>query len=757
MKMRKAMALALAGALVLTTVATGTTSEAAKKTKLKTKKVSIFVKGKKKISITGKKAKHKYTFTSKKKKIAKVSKTGVITGVKAGKTKITVKDTWKQKGKKKSKKLGTINVTVKKKTTPKPKVTANVPQVTPQPPAPATQDPNGGGSQPPVPTPDNSGNQPDDPTPTPTPSGNPDDPTPTPTPSGNPDDPTPTPSDNPDIKAPTAEMKIAASNIRAEENTTAEVTVSAGDVTDVTWKVDNTAVAAVQKDSSDAKKAVITGVAEGVAKVTAEVKVKVEGKDFTVKAEGTVHVAAKDALVINATIESAPTELEITKSAEMSVKVDVREEEGVTIDNILWEITKGDAATIDTSSVEAGSVIVKANKLGDVTISVTVTAKKGDKTATDTKEVTIHVTPITYDIGKEISCTGKDWGAAFLDNEITVKKTDLVEVLFSVKSGDALDSTSSVMVKLSPKTAEETESNAQRVQENAVLEMKNSNGAPAGKTEMVRKEAYFTHNYATIKSVAASISQGDDTKVVTIEKIFVTPTDELALSMHAPLDVEEGKTAVVEAEIDEKDFTSIEWELNDESKATLQVDSEDQRKVSVTGVAAGEVQIKVIIKKGDIVIKEETVTMEVRSNYKGVPIKLDLSDSSIMEATGSKSKVTQSGGSIVIEEENSGLLLKLPYKLQNGASIKVTMKGSLSADSSGFRLYTTPAAPEGGNKVESGSNTYEDMKDKSNMSFDTNATVLTASKDCDYLLVRTPSWNGLVKGVTITEVTLEYL
>lgn len=257
--------------------------------------------------------------------------------------------------------------------------------------------------------------------------------------------------------------------------------------------------------------------------------------------------------------------------------------------------------------------------------------------------------------------------------------------------------------------------------------------------------------------MAASISQGDDTKVVTIEKIFVTPTDELALSMHAPLDVEEGKTAVVEAEIDEKDFTSIEWELNDESKATLQVDSEDQRKVSVTGVAAGEVQIKVIIKKGDIVIKEETVTMEVRSNYKGVPIKLDLSDSSIMEATGSKSKVTQSGGSIVIEEENSGLLLKLPYKLQNGASIKVTMKGSLSADSSGFRLYTTQAAPEGGNKVESGSNTYEDMKDKSNMSFDTNATVLTASKDCDYLLVRTPSWNGLVKGVTITEVTLEYL
>lgn len=166
MKLRKAMAVALAGALVLTTAVTGTTSEAAKKTKLKTKKVSIFVKGKKKISITGKKAKHKYTFTSKKKKIAKVSKTGVITGVKAGKTTITVKDTWKQKGKKKTKKLGTVKVTVKKKTP----VTTKAPAVTQAPAvpgpsqAPAVNPPAGGGDQPGVSTP------PDNPaTPAPTP------------------------------------------------------------------------------------------------------------------------------------------------------------------------------------------------------------------------------------------------------------------------------------------------------------------------------------------------------------------------------------------------------------------------------------------------------------------------------------------------------------------------------------------------------------------------------------------------------------
>ena len=393
MKLRKAMAVALAGALVLTTAATGTTSEAAKKTKLKTKKVSIFVKGKKKISITGKKAKHKYTFTSKKKKIAKVSKTGVITGVKAGKTTITVKDTWKQKGKKKSKKLGTINVTVKKKTTPKPKVTANVPQVTPQPPAPATQAPNGGGSQPPVPTPDNSGNQPDDPTPTPTPSGNPDDPTPTPTPSGNPDDPTPTPSDNPDIKEPTAEMTLAKHAITEESATTAEVSVSAGEVKDVTWSVEKANVAEAAKDAKDAKKAVITGKAVGETKITAEVKVTVEGKDFTVKAEQDLTVAAKDALVVNASIESAPTEMTVGDAVELKVAADVG-----TIESVVWAV-EGEAATVETDSVDVVKAVLKAVKPGVVMVSATVTVKDGDKTATDTAKATINVKePTSYNL-----------------------------------------------------------------------------------------------------------------------------------------------------------------------------------------------------------------------------------------------------------------------------------------------------------------------------------------------------------------------
>ena len=395
MKLRKAMAVALTGALVLTTFATGTTSEAAKKTKLKTKKVSIFVKGKKKISITGKKAKHKYTFTSKKKKIAKVSKTGVITGVKAGKTTITVKDTWKQKGKKKSKKLGTINVTVKKKTTPKPKVTANVPQVTLQPPAPATQDPNGGGSQPPVSTPGNSGNQPDDPTPTPTPPGTLDDPTPTPTPPGTLDDPTPTPTPpgNPDIKEPTAEMTLAKHAIREESTTTAEVSVSAGEVKDVTWSVEKANVAEAAKDAEDAKKAVITGKTVGKTKITAEVKVTVEGKDFTVKAERELTVAAKDTLVVNASIESAPTEMTVDDAVELKVAADVG-----TIESVVWAV-EGEAATVETDATDVAKAVLKAVKPGVVMVSATVTVKDGDKTATDTAKATINVKePTSYNL-----------------------------------------------------------------------------------------------------------------------------------------------------------------------------------------------------------------------------------------------------------------------------------------------------------------------------------------------------------------------
>ena len=84
----------------------------AKKAKLKTKKISVTVGKKKTIKIANKKKSCKYTFKSNKKKVAKVSKKGVVTGQKKGTAKITVKEV-KKNGK--SRKIGVVKVTVTKK------------------------------------------------------------------------------------------------------------------------------------------------------------------------------------------------------------------------------------------------------------------------------------------------------------------------------------------------------------------------------------------------------------------------------------------------------------------------------------------------------------------------------------------------------------------------------------------------------------------------------------------------------------------
>ncbi len=111
--------------------------DAAKKASLKTKKLEI-VKGKsKKITIKNKKAKNTYTFKTNKKKIATVSKKGVVKGKKIGKAVITVKEKYKSGKKTKYRKIGKVNVkVVKKKTVP---VVTPAPQNTQQTPAPNQQ------------------------------------------------------------------------------------------------------------------------------------------------------------------------------------------------------------------------------------------------------------------------------------------------------------------------------------------------------------------------------------------------------------------------------------------------------------------------------------------------------------------------------------------------------------------------------------------------------------------------------------------
>lgn len=110
----------------------------AKKAKLKTKKISVTVGKKKTIKIVKKKKSCKYTFKSNKKKVAKVSKKGVVTGQKKGTAKITVKEV-KKNGK--TRKLGTVKVTVTRKKGPDKNV-VNTTKPTAKATAKATEKPN---------------------------------------------------------------------------------------------------------------------------------------------------------------------------------------------------------------------------------------------------------------------------------------------------------------------------------------------------------------------------------------------------------------------------------------------------------------------------------------------------------------------------------------------------------------------------------------------------------------------------------------
>ena len=85
------------------------TAKQTKKVTVKQKKLSLQMGNKKKIVLKNKKKNAVYLFKSANKGIASVSKKGVVTGKKAGKTKITV---W-QKYKKKKKKIGQVFISVK--------------------------------------------------------------------------------------------------------------------------------------------------------------------------------------------------------------------------------------------------------------------------------------------------------------------------------------------------------------------------------------------------------------------------------------------------------------------------------------------------------------------------------------------------------------------------------------------------------------------------------------------------------------------
>ncbi len=99
-------------AMLLAVCSPGTVSEAAKKNaknasqnaknaSIKQKKLTVTVGKPKKITIKNKKKNRKYTYTSNKKRIATVTKKGVIQGKRQGKAVITVKEVTAAKKRKK--------------------------------------------------------------------------------------------------------------------------------------------------------------------------------------------------------------------------------------------------------------------------------------------------------------------------------------------------------------------------------------------------------------------------------------------------------------------------------------------------------------------------------------------------------------------------------------------------------------------------------------------------------------------------------
>ena len=111
----KRMKVVVAATLIASIIFCGnfyTAAKTVKKTEISTKKVIMKIGQKKAIKLKKEKKKAKYTFKSSKTGIVKVSKQGVMTAIKAGCAKITVKE--KLDGK--VKKIGTVTVTVKKAT-----------------------------------------------------------------------------------------------------------------------------------------------------------------------------------------------------------------------------------------------------------------------------------------------------------------------------------------------------------------------------------------------------------------------------------------------------------------------------------------------------------------------------------------------------------------------------------------------------------------------------------------------------------------
>lgn len=289
-----------------------------------------------------------------------------------------------------------------------------------------------------------------------------------------------------------------------------------------------------------------------------------------------------------------------------------------------------------------------------------------------------------YEIGKQIDFSGStDWFAVALDTAIQIKKTDVVEAIFSVQTGDTDadlkdDTVSTFNIALSPLGTEDNI--AYKIQEGSTL--RTTDSTPSGKVTL-NKTSKFQNNYATIKSIATqSISTISASKaIINLEKIIVTPTDEIACTLNAPGTFDLNENTDVNVDVADE-YDTITWQSSDNAIATVEA-SLDPTKAVVYGVKEGDVTITATVQKGSKTTKV-SVDRKVLLNYKNKPLKLDLSQVE-----------TSAGATVTKDNENNSftittggeVAIPFPYTLTNSEKIKVTVKGQFLSDNASFRLY----------------------------------------------------------------------
>ena len=286
--------------------------------------------------------------------------------------------------------------------------------------------------------------------------------------------------------------------------------------------------------------------------------------------------------------------------------------------------------------------------------------------------------PVTYNVNQEYENTEADkaWFLYQLENPIKIKKTDNVKVVLS--SADLGEST----VALSDSTKEAPAN----VQQEAPLA---KNVTEAGEITL-DVTSYFTHNYADISKVVVAIPAG---KKVKVEKIIVTPTDDVALSVHGLTTVEKDATSELTAEIADADFDSIEWTSSAPGTVSVAQDSQDPKKAVVTGVAAGEADVTIKVTKDGKTVKEEIVKITVTKKVSGNVYSLDISGlKGYDKATG---KVTLKDNGQMIQFPKDG---DDPLVVNPGQKVKFTFDYEIPEGGNNIRAYMTAGVDVGTTK-----------------------------------------------------------